>query len=162
MKDIKGYDGLYAVTEDGKVWSYCRKIYLTPNIDKNGYHRVCVIKNGKKATITIHRLVAEAYISNPENLPDVNHKDENKSNNTINNLEWCNEAYNNCYGTRINRIRKPIICEELNKVYDSAIAASEETRIDKSSITKCCKGKRETAGGYHWRYADELLGEKDT
>ena len=87
MKDIKGYEGLYAITSCGKVRSYRRKKFLCPNTSVDGYVRVGLHKNGKTKTIEIHRLVAEAYIPNPEGLPQVNHKNENPSDNNLENLE---------------------------------------------------------------------------
>jgi hypothetical protein len=89
MEDIKGYEGLYAVTSCGRVWSYRSKKFLKPKEDKNGYLSVGLRLNGKQDRRYIHRLVAEAYIPNPAALPQVNHKDEIKSHNYINNLEWC-------------------------------------------------------------------------
>lgn len=178
MKDIKGYKGLYAITEDGQIWSYKSKKFLIPNYDANGYLKINLFKDRKKKSCTIHRLVAETYIPNPNNLSQVNHKDENKTNNHINNLEWCDAKYNMNYGTRTQRAsetnrgqkrseetkkniskarknkgNKPVKCIETDIVYISTVSANRETGIDNSSISKCCKGKRKTAGGYHWQYA---------
>lgn len=103
MKDIKGYEGLYAITSCGKVWSYISNKFLKQKIDKDGYCTVNLYKDKKRKTKKIHRLVAEAYLENPNNLPEVNHKDEIKTNNSIQNLEWCSTKYNRQYGTRIQR-----------------------------------------------------------
>ena len=99
MRDIKDYEGLYAITSCGRVWSYRRKKFLKPG-NSRGYLTVTLCKEGQQKTYSIHRLVAEAYIPNPEGLPQVNHKDECKTNNCINNLEWCDGVYNVNYGTR--------------------------------------------------------------
>ena len=88
MVDIYGYEGLYAVTEDGKVWSYKRKKFLRPADNGHGYLTVSLHKDGNKKTQKIHRLVANAYLPNPSGLPEVNHIDENRANNNISNLEW--------------------------------------------------------------------------
>lgn len=104
MKDIKGYEGLYAITEDGKVWSYRNKRFIKPFLRKNGYLQVILVKDGVKKNHKVHRLVAETYISNPNNYPEVNHKDENRVNNNIDNLEWCPHDYNCNYGNRLSRI----------------------------------------------------------
>lgn len=104
MKDIKNYEGLYAVTEDGQVYSYRRKKYLKPALIGHGYLRVCLCKGQEKKNFFIHRLVAEAYLPNPNNLPEVNHKDENKLNNCVENLEWLTSKENANYGTRNERI----------------------------------------------------------
>lgn len=100
MKDIKGYEGIYAITSCGRVWSYRSKKFLKPRPDRDGYLRVNLKLNGKEKTIHIHRLVAETYLPNPDNLPQINHKDEVKSHNWINNLEWCTASYNVNYGAR--------------------------------------------------------------
>ena len=154
MKDIVGYEGLYAVTSCGKVWSYKRKKFLTPGINK-GYLYVILCKDGKVKNYRLHRLVAEAYIPNPENLPQVNHKDENKANNCLQNLERCDASYNNNYGTHIDKIKKPILQFSLDGEFIREWeCASDVGREVQSHICKCLKGIRETAGGYHWRYID--------
>lgn len=83
MRDIPGYEGLYAATSCGKIYSYRAKKFLKPRITKKGYCRVLLYKDGKGKDFYIHRLVAEAYLDNPENLSQVNHKDEDKSNNSV-------------------------------------------------------------------------------
>lgn len=88
MRDIPGYEGLYAATEDGRIWSYRRKKFLKPGKGKDGYLYVILCKDGKPKTYRIHRLVAETYLPNPLNLPQVNHLDEDKTNNALPNLEW--------------------------------------------------------------------------
>ena len=112
MKDIPGYEGHYAITSCGRVWSYKRNRFLKPSTDKYGYLHVVLYKNGKGKHKFIHQLVAEAYIPNPNNLPQVNHKDEVRTHNWINNLEWCDVTYNNNYGTRNAKIAKKVICLE--------------------------------------------------
>ena len=159
MKDIKGYEGLYAITSCGKVWSYRSKRFLNPSKQSTGYLAVSLCKDGTRKSYTIHRLVAEVYLPNPNNLPQVNHKDENKTHNYINNLEWCDSTYNINYGTRNKRVGrargKTVICVETNIIYYSPAEVEQTLGIDASSIHKCCKGKRHTAGGYHWRYDNE-------
>lgn len=104
-------------------------------------------KNGKVKNEAIHRLVALAFIPNPSGLPEVNHKDENKQNNCINNLEWCDTAYNINYSHS-----KKVYCIELNKIFDSLCKAAEEVGVTASQISKACQGKLKTTGGYHWEY----------
>lgn len=104
MKDIVGYEGLYAITSCGKVWSYKSKRFIIPHPNTQGYLRIKLYKDGYYITYSIHRLVAEAYIPNPENKAQVNHKDENKANNCVNNLEWVTTKENANYGTRNKRI----------------------------------------------------------
>lgn len=88
MKDIKGYEGRYAATQDGQIYSYYLRGFLSPKTDKDGYLMVCLQKDGIKEYKQVHRLIAEAYIDNPKKLPTVNHVDGVKSNNSVNNLEW--------------------------------------------------------------------------
>ena len=103
MKDIQGYEGLYAVTSCGKIWSYRSKKFINIRKNRGGYLVVNLSKNGKNTTYQVHRLVAKAYIPNPDDLPQINHKDENKEHNYVNNLEWCTAKYNSNYGTRNQR-----------------------------------------------------------
>ena len=182
-KNIKGYEGLYQVSDCGNVKSLARDAYyqngtfhhhveekiLVPISNGTGYLYVQLHKNGKRKNEYVHRLVAMAFIPNPENEPQVNDKDEVKSNNAVSNLEWCNVQYNANYGTRNIRMiqnrrdfkfgnhpnAKAVFCEELNKKFDSTRRAEEELGIDASAIVKACKGKRKTAGKLHWRYASE-------
>ena len=160
MKDIKGYEHLYAVTSCGKVWSYRLKRFLKQSL-VGPYLAVSLRdNNGNRKQIKVHRLVAQTYIPNPNNLPFVNHKNEIKTNNYINNLEWCNEKYNSNYGTRneknsiSNRGNKKqsmsVKCIETGMIYASMREAERNTGISNASISACCLGKRETAGGYHW------------
>lgn len=157
MKDVKGYEGLYAVTSCGKVWSYKNKMFLKPGVRKKGYLYVNLWKDGGYKTKQIHRLVAEAYIPNPENLPQINHKDENKANNCLQNLEWCDNKYNANYGTRNERrsdkLKKTVIQYDLDgnfiKEWKSATDVGREVRF---GIYQCVNGKRKTAFGYIWRY----------
>ena len=182
-KDIKGYEGFYQVSDCGRIKSLERDVFnyrgtltrhteekiLAPALNGIGYSFVNLHKNGKSKVILVHRLVAEAFIPNPENKPQVNHKDEVKSNNAVDNLEWCTSKYNVNYGTRTTRAvkncrsfklennprAKPVFCEELNKTFDCAKRVEEELGIWGSAICNVCKGKQKTAGKLHWRYADE-------
>ena len=117
-KDIKGYEKLYQVSNLGNV----RRIKFINNRtqkdkikmlklikDKKGYLKINLWKNNKSKMFLVHRIVAETFILNPNNLPQVNHKDENKSNNCVENLEWCSQKYNNNYGNRLNNIRKKLM-----------------------------------------------------
>ena len=159
MKDVVGYEGLYAVTSCGKVWSYRNKKFLEPHISNRGYFRVNLYKDGKMNHYSVHRLVAEAYIPNPDNLPQVNHKDENKTNNCIQNLEWCDQKYNNTYGNRIDRVatsnKKPILQYDLDgnfvREWPSATDVGREV---KGRICQCLKGKYKTACGFIWKYKE--------
>ena len=164
MKDIIGYEGLYAATEDGQIWSHYKNRVLKTRTRADGYVDVGLTKDGVKKTLLVHRLVAQTYIPNPLNLPAVNHLDENKSNNSISNLCWTTEEQNNNYGTRNQRagknIRKSVYCIELDKVFESVSIAAEEFGLSQGNLSSHLRGNQKSFGGYHWRYADELLGQE--
>ena len=115
--------------------------------------------NGKRRTEKVHRLVALAFIENPNNLPQVNHKDENKLNCNVDNLEWCDAKYNCNYGTRNLRASQSnsiqVYCVELDRIFSSIKEAQEILHIDGHHIGEVCNGKRKTCGGYHWQYYND-------
>ncbi len=162
-KDIEGYEK-YQISNLGNVYSKKTHKLLTPKADKKGYLRVAFYENKKNNTFKVHRLVAQAFIPNPLNLPQVNHKDENKSNNTVDNLEWCDNHYNHEYGTREERVSKtmtnhvsdsvPVMCVETGIIYPSISEAARQTKAH--NIFYCCTGKRNMSGGFHWKYATDL------
>lgn len=115
--DIKGYEGLYQVSNYGKIINIKRNKELKLHKDKYGYLKVTLSKNNFKKNFLVHRLVALAFISNPNNLLQINHKDENKMNNCVDNLEWCNAKYNCNYGTRVERAKPKIIKANKGKHY---------------------------------------------
>ena len=165
-KDIEGYENIYQISNLGRVKSLPRKTgnqfgknerILKYFINTKGYFQVDLYKNNKCKRFLIHRLVAEAFLENPNNLPYINHKDENKQNNYIENLEWCTAKYNSNYGTRNSRLSSPVICVELNKIYNSIKEASEDLNIQQAHISGCCTKRKHyiTAGGYHWQYIKE-------
>ncbi len=153
MKDIKGYEGLYAITSDGKVWSYRKNRYLNLVLCGKGYLQAHLWKNGNRKPCLIHRLVAETFIPNPDNLPQVNHRDEDKTNNCVGNLEWCSAKYNMNYGTRQDENGTPVLCVETNTIYKSMGEAERSIGVRESGISQCCRGIYKTAGGFHWEYA---------
>lgn len=145
MVDIKNYEGLYAITEDGRVWSYRNKKFLKLQKGKTGYYKVVLSKNNIQKTYNIHKLVAIAYIDNPNDYPCINHKDENKLNNKVENLEWCTYQYNSNYGTSKDRIRqKRVGCvfsqETLQKMSDAKKGKSLKIET-KEKIGKANKGR---------------------
>ena len=160
MIDVNNYEGLYAVTKDGKVWSHKRQIFLRPATNKGGYLTVILYKNHKKKSYLVHRLVAEVYVYNPKNLPFINHINENKADNRVENLEWITKRDNNNYGTRNTRIAvnngRVVLCVENNTIYDSTRQASRCLNLDHSAIAKVCRGVKKTCGGYHFKYIEEV------
>ncbi len=159
-KNIENYEGLYQVSNYGRVKNLKRNTILKSGINKNGYCYVILSKNNKSKWHSVHRLVAKAFIDNINNYKCVNHKDENKQNNNANNLEWCTHKYNNNYGTRIKKVakatsKKVIQYDNQNnfiKIWDSIIMASINTNTNRHSIVSCCKRKLKTANGYKWEY----------
>lgn len=160
FENIKGFSQ-YKISTNGQIKNSKNKI-LSQSISNNGYYRVHLCKNGKAKWYTVHKLVAQTFIPNPLHLPEVNHIDENKLNNNVDNLEWCDSKYNTNYGTRNKRISKaqtnnkkssqPVKCVETNIIYPSIMEAQRQTRIFNTAIGKVCKGERKTAGHYHWVY----------
>ena len=140
--------------------------YLKPRITPFGYKTVLLSKNSKRKWHFVHRLVAEAFIENPDNLPFIKHKDEDKLNNNIENLEWCTHKYNDNYGTRNERLSKTKInntyntksvqCIETGKIYPSTREAERQTGIRNTNISACCRKEYgyKTAGGFHWKYVE--------
>ena len=153
-KDCKGYEGKYQISNEGRVWSVKRQKYLTINEDKRGRLTVYLYAaNGKVKHEQVHRLVALAFIPNPNNLPQVNHKDENPKNNCVDNLEWCDAKYNCNYGTRNARIGIAVLCVETGEKFNTVREAARTLNIEHSGISACLNGRQKTAAGYHWEYA---------
>ena len=150
MKDVVGYESLYAVTSCGRVWSYRRQKFLKPSTNEKGYLKVGLWKNGKVKNFYVHRLVAEAYIPNTDNLPQVDHIDNDKIHNYINNLQWITNRDNNRKSKN-----KPILQFDLNgnfvKEWECAADVGREVQ---TNICKCLKGKYKQAYGYIWKYKE--------
>lgn len=176
-KDIQGYEGLYQISNFGHVRSLKRfakskshsKRTVNPRLlkgglDVDGYHLVSLYKKGKKKTFKVHRLVAKAFIPNPNRYSQVNHKDENKHNNCVNNLEWCNCKYNINYGTGISRrnfsntngkhsklVGQFNLNGKLIKRWPSAAEAGRHG-FNANHIRECARGVLKTSRGFIWKY----------
>ena len=162
MKEIKGYESLYSVTPDGKVWSHDKLVqnkngfsrkqagrWLRPDTLKRGVQQFTLVKDGVQVKHKGHRLVADAYLDNPDNLPQVNHKDENPSNNCVSNLEWCDGQYNTEYSCSkhykfINPEGKLIKLFNLSKF-------ARELGVNRSGLSKLANGMLDEYKG--WRAA---------
>lgn len=171
-KDIKGYEGYYQVSNLGNVKSLDRLIDNKKNTyirqgnmikqfyDNRGYMQVTICKNGLRKTYKTHRLVAEAFIENPYNLPEVNHKDENSLNNTYNNLEWCTAKYNCNYGShnvrcaksRYKKIYQYDLQDNLIREWNSVKETQTIGGFTASQVSNCCRGKIKTHKGYKWKF----------
>lgn len=182
-KAVVGWEGLYEVSNLGHVRSlsrtYLNKAKRPQTVKgreraiykgKRGYCNVSLYEKGRKSERkSIHRLVATAFIPNPNNLPFINHKDENPSNNNVENLEWCTAKYNNNYGTAIQRrVEKNIKGVSVFDIKGNHIGdfrsikdAAIYTKVDNSGIAKCCKKKISCAGGYLFRYLGDVPTEED-
>lgn len=159
-KDIEGYEGLYQISSFGRVKSlkYGKERILKPLVDKDGYLLAILCKEGKTKNHKIHRLVASAFLPNPNNYPCINHKDENKQNNCVDNLEWCTVKYNINYGTRTEKCSKKVgqydLKGKLIKTWKSIMEIERRTGFFRSNITACCRGYKnhKTAYNYYWQY----------
>ena len=169
-RDIDGYKGLYQVSNKGRVKSlkYGKERILKPGWKTGGYLFVVLCKNGNKSNQRIHRLVADAFIPytglNPDGTEikgrvEVNHKSEIKTDNKVENLEWCDLRYNVNYGTHNERLSRKILqyskSGEFIKEWPSALEVKRVLGINNSHIIACCKGKRKSSGGFIWRYKEK-------
>ena len=171
-KDVPGYESLYYADNLGNIYSKDRKIRnfikpgrrLKPCKNSKGYLNVVLCKDGVQKTLKVHRLIALTFLENPNNYLEINHKDEDKTNNSVSNLEWCDRQYNMNYGTINERLSKnsdaknrvrAVIRTDINgnEKYYNSISSVAEDDFDPSFITKVCQGKKEKAYSYKWRYA---------
>lgn len=173
-KEIKGYNGFYEISNLGNCKTHYAKgngkyikvgRVIKPVKCTNGYLEYQLSYNGIRKCHLIHRLVAEAFIENPKNKPEVNHKDEDIMNNNVDNLEWVTSKENANYGTRNIRVAEKLgiavakLDEKYNllHIYDSLAMAANEHNVDSSAIIRVCKGKQKTSIGYKWMYYNDYL-----
>ena len=131
---------------------------LKPRVNNCGYLMVRLCKNGICRSYYLHRLVCQAFLPNPDNKPQVNHLSEEKTNNSVENLEWCTAKENANYGTRTKRVSeklsKPVRCVELDRIFNSISDAARHFNIAQPNISNVLAGKLKTAGGYHWELVE--------
>lgn len=185
-KDIKGYEGLYQVSNLGNVLSLEKYIkthneermqyrpskLLKQHKNQFGYMKVWLWKDGKRKEFAVHRLVADAFIDNPNNKPCVNHLDNIRDHNSVDNLEWCtykeNSQWAEIQGRRVftdkwrNKIsaskkKKPVIGTDANgkEYYFDKVRDVKEMGFDAGDVIRCCKGQKKSVKGFTWRYADK-------
>lgn len=160
-KAIAGYEGLYEVSNTGLVRSLNYNHtggtnILKPGNDRCGYLHVVLFKDGKAKNMFVHRLVADAFIPNPNNIDTVNHKDEDKHNNSESNLEWMTRADNKRYSANKSVQMFDKSTGNLLATFPSTVEAERVTGITHPNISKCCLCKRKSAGGYIWKFPSEL------
>lgn len=180
-KDIKGYENLYQVSNYGRIKSIChswigfgkdiicktKEKIRAVKTNKAGYEQVILFKNNISKTFLVHRLVAEAFIPNPNNLPQINHKNCLKTDNRSTNLEWCDATYNINYADRTKKassktrngvLSKPVLQYnlklELIAEYPSTMEAQRQTGFNKGNISNCCLGRQKTAYNFIWKYKE--------
>lgn len=155
---VVGFEQFYKVSSSGAVVSLrTGKVRKPVRNSQTGYNTLILCGDHTRKTMCVHRIVAEAFIENPNGYGFVNHKDENKLNNTVENLEWCTKAYNNTYNGKAQRCSKKIIQRDPDTgaeiIWDSARKASGAGIANYKNISACCRGLRKTTGGYEWRFA---------
>ena len=159
--EIPGYEGRYAVSNHGEVWSFFSNRYIKLSKARNGYMRATLWDHGIGTHFLVHRLVAEAYVPNRSGFSQVNHIDGNKTNNESTNLEWCDASMNmrHAYDNGLIHVRTTRVAQcnsdgEVVKVWDSIKEAAKALGVNHANISTICKGNgtRRLCGGYTWRY----------
>lgn len=154
-KAIEGYPHL-RVSNMGRVYSITQKRELKQFKSNRGYMRVALCKDGNVRYTHVHKLVAEAFIPNPENLPTIDHLNSCKCDNRVDNLQWLSHRDNiQKYEKRFFRVRKSVVCIESDKCYDSITQASKELGIAVATISAICKGEYDHYKGLHFKYLEE-------
>lgn len=160
-RDVPGYAGRYQASSQGRIRSRERGL-LSPFLSRDGYLVVTVRKEGRRYGTGVHRLIAAAFIPNPENKPQINHKNGNRVDNNPENLEWVTCSENNLHRRRVlngggGRAKRPVRCLDTGLVYPSITEAAEATGAGLEKILLCCQGKRNSTHGLRWAYEEETV-----
>jgi hypothetical protein len=175
-REVPGYGGEYIVSNNGEVRSLfcghgtrwkCGERTLTQGVDWKGYKKVTICKNGHTKRVFVHRLVAEAFLEKPQGKNIINHKDGNKQNNNVDNLEWCTDSENQIHSYRVlgnkkpkwlmdllkEKSSKPVRCIETGIEYPSISEAARSVGVKTDThIGEVCRGEAHKASGYHWEF----------
>lgn len=164
-KPIPDTEDGYYISSHGRVYSTKRNILLKQMLTSGGYLQVTLCKKGKKRKPLVHTLVAQTFIHKSNENLNVNHIDGNKQNNHVNNLEWVTHKANiqhmllhglkKKFPNNLPNKAKRVLCVELDKVFESVCDASKITGVPRANISNVCRGIRNTAGGYTWKYIDK-------
>ena len=182
-KSIPGYEGLYQVSNFGRVKSLSRYARVhngvrkvgerirKPILKATGYYDVLLYKDGRRKRFLVHQLVAKAFLENPNNYKQINHKDENPKNNHLSNLEWCSQSYNNNYGNHNKKIsasvpKKPVlqiaddghVIQRFNSIKDAA----HHVGVLEQNISAVVRGIKKHSGGFPWKYAQKNVSAANT
>jgi hypothetical protein len=155
---LKGFEHDYAISREGEILSLLTDQIVRPTVNSEGYLKITLWKDGKSYTRRVHRLVAEQFIPNPDNLPVVNHIDGNKKNPHVSNLEWCTQQENvqHAFNTGLTtKTSDKIVVRGDGRVYKSLTEAAAMNNITKSAISKVINGARKTAGGWTWKEVND-------
>lgn len=170
-KDVAGWEGIYQVSSFGRIRRLTTRggrpltepRILKEKHDGHGYPQITLSKGKSIKYKHIHRLVAESFIPNPNNLREVNHKDENKKNNRVENLEWCTHQYNNVYGTKLIRYSESrghaVNQYDMNGNFIRRFRSAQHAEMETfghltCGVNRCCNGKLKQSGGYIWKWAE--------
>ena len=162
--DIEGYEGLYQISPEGEVYSYYKNRLLNPVTNSSGYKVVLLYKDKKPTLFYVHRLVAQAFIPNPNNLPQINHLDEDKTNNNVSNLAWCT-CKENCNWGSFHQVhsdkayKRPVAAIDDNgnivATFPSIDAASRAMGLARGTVNRAINKLGTKSAGYEWRYIDD-------
>lgn len=158
--DIPGYEGLYQITRDGKIRNVTNGNKLLGNVNSHGYVVVSLTKNGRKKDCKVHRLLALTFLPNPNDYDCINHKNGNKLDNRLQNLEWCTKGYNNRHAREVlgvNTEERPVcqltLSGDFVALWVNEAQAARCLGISPVCIASCCEGRANTAAGFRWHYA---------